>query len=144
MNPTDFKLSTLNYQFLLLVDKQKGCIVARSVMVGGGNNMNIKNIDRYKTFGFRQSWLEIYLEDPNKFWENNRLGVDMFYAFDKWAKELIELHKNYPDLSEEVELYEIFKSFTSVGCSSMLPLDDEKLAKKAQMLLDNYNASDTH
>lgn len=65
-------------------------------------------------------------------------------TFDKWAKELIELQKNYPDLSEEVELYEIFKSFTSVGCSSMLPLDDEKLAKKAQMLLDNYNASDTH
>ena len=71
------------------LDKQKGCIVARSIIVGGGNNMNIKNIDRYKTFGFRQSWLEIYLENPDEFWENDRLGVDMFNAFDKWAKEIL-------------------------------------------------------
>ena len=43
------------------LDRQKGCIVARSVITGGGNNMDIKNIDRYKTFGFRQEWLELYL-----------------------------------------------------------------------------------
>ena len=51
--------------------------------------MDIKNIDRYKTFGFRQEWLELYLEDPAAFWENDRLGVDMFYAFDKWAREIL-------------------------------------------------------
>ncbi len=71
------------------LDRQKGCIVARSVMTGSGNNMDIKNIDRYKTFGFRQEWLELYLEDPSGFWENDRLGVDMFYAFDKWAREIL-------------------------------------------------------
>lgn len=71
------------------LDRQKGCIVARSVITGGGNNMDIKNIDRYKTFGFRQEWLELYLEDPAAFWENDRLGVDMFYAFDKWAREIL-------------------------------------------------------
>ncbi len=70
------------------LDRQKGCVVARSIMTGGGNNMDIKNIDRYKTFGFRQDWLELYLENPNSFWENDRLGVDMFYAFDKWAREI--------------------------------------------------------
>lgn len=70
------------------VDRQKGCVVARSVITGGGNNMDIKNIDRYKTFGFRQEWLELYLENPISFWENDRLGVDMFYAFDKWAREI--------------------------------------------------------
>lgn len=71
------------------LDRQKGCIVARSVITGGGNNMDIKNIDRYKTFGFRQEWLELYLEDPSSFWENDRLGVDMFYAFDKWSREIL-------------------------------------------------------
>ena len=70
------------------LDQQKGCIVAKSVITGGGNNMDIKNIDRYKTFGFRQEWLELYLENPTLFWENDRLGVDMFYAFDKWAREI--------------------------------------------------------
>lgn len=70
------------------LDKQKGCVVAKSIIVGGGNNMDVKNIDRYKTFGFRQEWLELFFENPIKFWENDRLGVDMFYAFDKWAREI--------------------------------------------------------
>ena len=70
------------------LDRQKGCVVARSIVIGGGNNMDVRNIDRYKTFGFRQEWLELYLEEPSIFWENNRLGVDMFYAFDKWAREI--------------------------------------------------------
>ena len=70
------------------LDRQKGCVVARSIIIGGGNNMDIRNIDRYKTFGFRQEWLELYLEAPDMFWENDRMGVDMFYAFDKWAREL--------------------------------------------------------
>lgn len=76
------------------LDKQKGCVVARSVIIGGGNNMDIKNIDRYKTFGFRQEWLELYLEDPSAFWENDRLGVDMFYAFDRWAREIMLIDDN--------------------------------------------------
>lgn len=70
------------------LDKQKGCSVARSIITGGGNNMDIKNIDRYRTFGFRQEWLELYLENPNSFWENDRLGRDMLEAFEKWAREI--------------------------------------------------------
>lgn len=50
--------------------------------------MDVKNIDRYKTFGFRQEWLELYLEDTTSFWTNDRLGVDMFNAFDRWAREI--------------------------------------------------------
>lgn len=61
-------------------------------------------------------------------------------TFDIWANELIDLQTKYPDLSAEVELYDIFESFTSVGCSSMLPLDNERLAGKAQWLLDDYHA----
>ena len=38
--------------------------------------MDIKNIDRYKTFGFRQEWLELYLEDPAAFWENDAYYPD--------------------------------------------------------------------
>ena len=49
--------------------------------------MDVKNIDRYRTFGFRQEWVEIYLENPDKFWTNDRLGKDMFSAFERWGKE---------------------------------------------------------
>ncbi|WP_285827964.1 hypothetical protein [Bacteroides acidifaciens] len=60
-------------------------------------------------------------------------------TFDKWANELIDLQKQYPDISSQVELYETFKSFTSVGCSSMLPLDNEKLATRAYQLLNEHH-----
>ena len=49
--------------------------------------MDVKNIDRYRTFGFRQEWVEIYLENRDKFWTNDRLGKDMFSAFERWGKE---------------------------------------------------------
>lgn len=70
------------------LDKQKGCVIARSLITGGGNNVDIKGIDRYKTFGFRQEWLEIYLENPDTFKKNDRLGRDMFKAFKQWAIEM--------------------------------------------------------
>lgn len=69
------------------LDAQKGCIVARSISIGGENNVDVKNIDRYRTFGFRQEWVEIYFENPDEFWANDRLGKDMFSAFERWGKE---------------------------------------------------------
>ena len=78
------------------LDRQKGCIVARSLMSKGENNMDVKNIDRYRTFGIRQEWVEAYFENPTEFWVNDRLGKDMYIAFDKWGKEmgLLDAAKN--------------------------------------------------
>ena len=77
------------------LDKPKGCLVAKSIMATGENNMEIKNIDRYKTFGFRKEWVELYLSDPDGFWTNDRMGNRMFDAFKRWAPEagLIESGK---------------------------------------------------
>lgn len=69
------------------LDMQKGCIVARSLVAGGGNNVDTKNIDRYKTFGLRREWVEMYLEDRDNFWANGIMGKDMFTSFDRWGKE---------------------------------------------------------
>lgn len=58
--------------------------------------MNAKNIDRYRTFGIRQEWVEGYFEDVDSFWTNDRLGKDMYTAFEKWGKEigLIDANNN--------------------------------------------------
>ena len=69
------------------LDKPKGCIIAKSKTTTGDNNMSVKNIDRYKNFGLRQSWIEIFLEDPTAFWVNDRMGTHMFKSFEKWGKE---------------------------------------------------------
>lgn len=70
------------------LDRQRGCIAARSLMGKGLNNMDAKNIDRYRTFGIRQEWVEAYFEDIEEFWTNDRLGKDMYTAFEKWGKEI--------------------------------------------------------
>ena len=49
--------------------------------------MSAKNIDRYKNFGLRQEWVELYLENPSAFWANERMGTHMFKSFEKWGKE---------------------------------------------------------
>lgn len=69
------------------LDKPKGCVIAKSKTTTGDNNMSAKNIDRYKNFGLRQEWVEIYLEDPENFWTNDRMGTHMFKSFEKWGKE---------------------------------------------------------
>lgn len=78
------------------LDKQKGCLAAKSLMATGENNMEITNIDRYKTFGFREEWVELYLSNPETFWTNSRMGTRMFDAFKRWAPEagLIDEGKN--------------------------------------------------
>lgn len=56
--------------------------------------------------------------------------------FDEWACELIELQKEYPEISSQVELADIFQDFYTIGAAAMLPLDnDPKLESKAKQLL---------
>ena len=69
------------------LDRPKGCIVARSIATTGDGNMSTKNIDRYKNFGLRQEWIEIFFEDVENFWTNDRMGSHMFKSFEKWGKE---------------------------------------------------------
>ena len=69
------------------LDRPKGCIVARSIAATGDGNMSAKNIDRYKNFGLRQEWVEIFFEDVDNFWTNDRMGSHMFKSFEKWGKE---------------------------------------------------------
>lgn len=66
---------------------RRGCWVSKSKMSVGDGNMSAKNIDRYKNFGFRQEWLELYFEDRANFWKNERMGSHMFLSFRVWAKE---------------------------------------------------------
>lgn len=57
-------------------------------------------------------------------------------VFDKWAEELIELQKKYPDLSKNIELYDVFSDFTDISDAARLPLDnDPRLDSRARQLL---------
>lgn len=71
------------------LDKQRGCLAANSLVVGGAvNAMKIKGINRYQTFGLRAEWIKILFENPQAFWENDRMGSKMFLSFENWGQEV--------------------------------------------------------
>lgn len=89
------------------IDRPKGCIVAKSITTTGDSNMSAKNIDRYKNFGLRQDWIEIFFEDVENFWTNDRMGTHMFKSFEKWGKEaglLAENNSLIPEVAKFVDL----------------------------------------
>jgi len=55
-------------------------------------------IDRYSTFGMRKEWLEGFLNDPDKWFDNNSLGPKQKPAMRWWLKEsgLLDSATNNP------------------------------------------------
>ena len=65
-----------------------GCLAADSLRSGGElDTAGVKGIDHYKTFGLRLEWIKILFEDPNNFWNNQRMGSNMFLSFENWGRE---------------------------------------------------------
>jgi len=54
--------------------------------------------------------------------------------WDEWARELVQLQKDYPDISEKVIWYEAFKDWDA-STGAFLPLKDEWVINKAKYLL---------
>lgn len=54
--------------------------------------------------------------------------------WDEWAKELLALQNQYPEISKQVDYYEAFKDWDA-STGAFLPLDDEWVVAKAQKLL---------
>jgi len=61
-------------------------------------------------------------------------------TFDRWATELINLQKDYPEISRATVHYEAFKDFLTIDSAASLPLDgDIDLASRAYNLLRQHN-----
>lgn len=78
-----------------------GCIAADSVrMIKDMNNNANAKIQAYKTFGFREEWLNEYLVDPEYFWKSNSLGTAQVDGFKAWLKdaEIIDAKNNITEL----------------------------------------------
>lgn len=55
--------------------------------------------------------------------------------FDMWARELVKLQKEYPDLSKEVELYEDFQDWDGTTGFNLKSLMDPRMTAIASQLL---------
>ena len=54
--------------------------------------------------------------------------------WDKWAKELRDLQNQYPEISEQVTLYEHFKDWDA-STGAFLPITESWVVAKAKMLI---------
>ena len=66
---------------------KKGCLVSRSLLTTGGGVMILKGMDRYKTFGFRRTWLEHFFADKENCFTMDRLGNRQYDALKVWLRE---------------------------------------------------------
>jgi phosphoadenosine phosphosulfate reductase len=67
--------------------KGKGCLVAKSLSVSGGHGMDLKGMNRYQHFGFRQPWLEHFFEHGSECFSKNQLGNRQYDALKVWLRE---------------------------------------------------------
>lgn len=73
----------------------RGCLVADSRKVSV-EVKSMKGFGKYKHFGIRKEWLEEYLSDPKRWWNDNVLGPIQFEAMRQWLidAEIININKN--------------------------------------------------
>lgn len=86
---------------------EKGCMVAKSLYVRGDN---MKNPDKYRNFGLRQTFYEHFIDNGVKCFQMEVLGKDQYTALKHWLADANML------ISEEKGKKEIIKlELTSLG-----------------------------
>ena len=65
----------------------KGCLVAKSLSTTEGNNMKLKGMNRYQTFGFRRPWLEHFFEHGPDCFTMGQLGNRQYDSLRVWLRE---------------------------------------------------------
>jgi phosphoadenosine phosphosulfate reductase len=86
------------------IDMPKGCLVARSnLFITGGKNVKIKGLGNYRGFGFRQEWLQYYIELGDKIWSSDIIGKPKLDALKIWFREAEVTINNKPtNLGQEI------------------------------------------
>jgi phosphoadenosine phosphosulfate reductase len=91
----------------------KSCIVANSLKTGRGTIMILKGMDRYKTFGFRREWLELFFECGIECFSTTQLGNRQYDALRVWLREagLLAAPNKGEKSGTTTQLYDILKTF---------------------------------
>lgn len=73
---------------------EKGCLVAKSLSTTGGTNMNMKGMNPYQHFGFRQTWFDHFCDLKTDCFSAGVLGNRQYDALKVWLKEarILSLH----------------------------------------------------
>ena len=93
----------------------KGCLVAKSLSTTqGGNNMNLKGMNRYQTFGLRKAWLEHFFDNQVNCFMMNELGNRQYDSLKIWLKEA-ELLVVSPQTGKTGTVTPLFDKLSQLG-----------------------------
>lgn len=71
-----------------LESHDRGCIATDCIrMINDTDKKMSAKVQAYKTFGFREEWLNEFLFDPEEFWNNNGLGPAQVDGFKAWLRD---------------------------------------------------------
>lgn len=75
---------------------EKSCLVAKSLTISGGKNMDMKGMNPYQHFGLRQVWLEHFMNEGIACFNQGILGNRQYEGLKAWLREagLIAINKD--------------------------------------------------
>jgi len=93
----------------------KGCLAAKSLSITEGNNMQLKGMNRYQTFGFRRPWLEHFFEYGSECFTMGQLGNRQYDSLRVWLREaeLLTPASKGDKSGTPTELYERLRSLSA-------------------------------
>lgn len=99
---------------------EKSCLMAKSLSVTGGwsNYMDMKGMNPYQHFGFRQAWLEHFFAEGLDCFQQGLLGSRQYDALKVWLREanIVSASKNkaliITDLGERLAEFGPYNPFT--------------------------------
>lgn len=90
---------------------EKGCLLAKSLSITGGNSMNMKGMNPYQHFGLRQAWLEHYMTEGTDCFTQGVLGTRQYDGLKVWLKESNLLVAKKDKTLSTTALFDKLKSF---------------------------------
>lgn len=90
---------------------EKGCLLAKSLSITGGNSMNMKGMNPYQHFGLRQAWLEHYMTEGTDCFTQGILGTRQYDGLKVWLKESNLLVAKKDKTLYTTALFDKLKSF---------------------------------
>ena len=98
-----------------ITEVAKGCKVARSLATTqGGNNMDLKGMNRYQHFGLRGAWLEHFFELGNDCWSSKEYGNRQYDALKVYLKES-EIIENSPSSNKNGQITKLGEKLMEIG-----------------------------
>lgn len=98
-----------------ITEVAKGCKVARSLATTqGGNNMDLKGMNRYQHFGLRSAWIEHFFELENDCWSSKEYGNRQYDALKVYLKES-EIIESSPNSDKNGQITALGKKLIEIG-----------------------------